>query len=242
MSHGGTSGWGRSWRPWSAVLATALLARLVIVALTPLVIEWPDGREYEAIARSLVEHGTYGGQSLRPPGYPTLMAAVFSAFGPSLLALRLVEALLGTAAVGIVGAVGSSVFGPTAGLVAAGLMALHPILAFLPATQYSENTLVLVLALAFAAVFTGWRRGGLWPWAAAGVLFGLAALIRPNTVVLLPGLGLGLLPALRRAGRGWIRPALVAAASLALTVAPWIVRSHRVHGEWFFVATGGGRQ
>jgi len=239
---GDTAGAGRSWRPWSAVLLAALVVRVAIVALTPLSIEWPDGREYQAVARSLVEHGTYGEQTLRPPGYPTLMAGVSRMFGPSLIALRLVEALLGTASVGIVGAVGAAVFGPTAGLVAAGMMALHPILAFLPATQYSENTLVLVLALAFGAVFAGWRRGGLRYWAAAGVLFGLAALIRPNTVVLIPGLGIGSLAALRRAGRAWIGPALVAGAALALTIAPWIVRCHRVHGEWFFVATGGGRQ
>lgn len=239
---GDTAGARRSWRPWIVVLASALLIRTAIVALTPRVIEWPDGREYEAVARSLVEQGTYGEQTLRPPGYPTLIAAVYAVFGPSLMALRLVEALLGTAAVGVVGAVGVSLFGPTAGLIAAGLMTLHPVLAFLPATQYSENTLVLVLALAFAAAFAAWRRGGRWPWSAAGILFGLAALIRPNTVVLLPGLALGLVPALRRAGRGWIGPALVAVAALALTVAPWVVRSHRVHGKWFFVATGGGRQ
>jgi 4-amino-4-deoxy-L-arabinose transferase-like glycosyltransferase len=230
------------WRPWIAVLGVALIARLAIVALTPPVIVWPDGREYDAIARSLVEHGTYGTQTLRPPGYPTLMAAVYAVFGPSLPALRVVEALLGVASVGVVGAVGASVFGPVAGLVAAGLMALHPILAFLPATQYSENTLVLTLALAFGAVFAAWRRGGLGRWAVAGALFGVATLIRPNVVVLLPGLGLGLLVALRRERRPWALPALVAAAALVLTVAPWIARNHRVHGEWFFVASGGGRQ
>jgi 4-amino-4-deoxy-L-arabinose transferase-like glycosyltransferase len=243
MSHaGGTAGPRPHLRPWVAVLSLALLARLAIVALTPPTIEWPDGREYDAVARSLLEHGTYGTQTLRPPGYPTLMAGVYALFGPGLVALRVVEALLGTVAVGVVGAVGASVFGPTAGLLAAGLMALHPILAFLPATQYSENTLVLVLALAFGAMFAAWRRGGLWRWAVAGALFGVAALIRPNTVVLVPGLGLGLLPALRRARRGWIGPALAAAAALILTVAPWVIRCHEVHGRWFFVATGGGRQ
>ena len=224
------------------MLAAALLVRLLIVALIPPVIVWPDGREYDAVARSLVEHGTYGTQTLRPPGYPTLMAGVYAIFGPNLIALRVVEAVLGTVAVGVVGAVGVSVFGPAAGLLAAGLMTVHPILAFLPSTQYSENTLVLVLSLGFAAVFAAWRAGGLWRWAIAGALFGLAALIRPNTVVLLPGLALGLLPALRRARRGWIAPALVAAAALMLTVVPWIAHSHRLHGRWFFIATGGGRQ
>jgi len=233
---------GSSRRPWIAVLAVALLVRLTIVAVTPREIAWPDGREYVAVARDLVERGTYGTQTLRPPGYPTLIAAVHRLFGPDLLTLRLVEAGLGTAAVGVVGGVGSALFGPLSGLVAAGLMAVHPVLAFLPATQYSENTLVLVLALAFGAAFAAWRHGGWWRWAGAGAWFGIAALVRPNSVVLLPGLAVGMLPALLRARRSWVVPAVAAAAALSLVVAPWIVRSHQVHGKWFFVATGGGRQ
>jgi hypothetical protein len=35
---------------------------------------------------------------------------------------------------------------------------------------------------------------------------------------------------------------LVAGAALVLTLAPWIVRSHQIHGRWFFIASGGGRQ
>ena len=239
---GAAAGSRRPRGSWLAVLAAALLGRLAFVMLTPRTILWPDGREYEAVARLLLEHGSYGLQTLRPPGYPTLIAAVYALFGPSLLALRLVEVVLGTVSVAVVGQVGAAAFGPRAGLTAAALMALHPVLAFLPSTQYSENTLVLVLALAFGAAFVAWRRGGWWRWALAGALFGLAALIRPNAVLLLPGLGLGLLLALRRAGRGWAVPALAAAAALVLTVTPWLVHCHRLHGHWFFIATGGGRQ
>ncbi len=229
-------------RAWIAVLGLALLARLVVVALVPPVIVWPDGREYDAVARDLVERGTYGTQTLRPPGYPTLIAGVYSVFGTDLRTLRAVEAVLGTAAVAVVGAVGVAAFGAPAGWLAAALMALHPILVFLPSTQYSENTLVLLLALAFGAVVAAWRRGGLAWWALAGALFGLAALVRPNTVVLLPGLALGLLPVLRRERRPWAVPALVAALALVAVVTPWVVRNHAVHGRWFFIATGGGRQ
>lgn len=228
--------------PWLAVLGAALLTRVTFALVLPRTIAWSDARQFEEIGRSLLEHGTYGLQTLRPPGYPTLIAGVYALFGPSLLALRLVEAALGTLSVAVAGRVGAGLFGPRAGLIAAGLMALHPVLAFLPSTQYSENTLVLVLTLAFGATFAAWKRDGIGRWALAGALFGLAVLVRPNSVMLLPGLGIGLLFALRRAGRGWIAPALAAGAALVITVSPWMVRCHRVHGYWYFVATGGGRQ
>ena len=46
------------------------------------------GREFDAVARSLLDHGSFGTQTLRPPGYPALMAGVYAIFGRDLLALR----------------------------------------------------------------------------------------------------------------------------------------------------------
>ncbi|MBI1796934.1 MAG: glycosyltransferase family 39 protein [Candidatus Eisenbacteria bacterium] len=227
---------------WIAPIALALLARLAFVAALPREILWRDGREFETIARSILAHHGYGLQTLRPPGYPTFIAGVYALFGPSILALRLVEALLATAAVGVVAVVGGRRFGPLAGWIAAMLMALHPVLALLPSTQYSENVLVLMLVLAFTATDAAWARGGLARWGLAGALLGIAALVRPNAVLLLPGLALGLLAALRGERRPWLLPGLAAALALVVAVTPWIVRCHRVQGAWYFIATGGGRQ
>jgi len=121
--------------PWLAIVGIALFARLAFVVVMPRTILWPDGLEYDAVARSLREHGTYGLQTLRPPGYPTLIAGVYALFGESLLALRVVEAVLGAAGVAILGWVGMATFGSAAGLIGAALMALHPVLAFLPSTH-----------------------------------------------------------------------------------------------------------
>jgi 4-amino-4-deoxy-L-arabinose transferase-like glycosyltransferase len=239
---GPASGSRRAAGAWPAVLALALLARVAFALVMPRRILWPDGLEYQAVARSLLEHGSYGLQTLRPPGYPTLIAAVYALTGENLLALRLVEALLGTASVAVVGVAGAAAFGPAAGWIAASIMALHPVLAFLPSTQYSESTLVRVVVLALAALVAAWRGGGAGRWALAGALFGVAALVRPTVMFLLPGLGLGLLLALGATGRARVLPAAAALAALALVVAPWVVRNHRVHGRWFFIATGGGRQ
>jgi 4-amino-4-deoxy-L-arabinose transferase-like glycosyltransferase len=228
--------------PWFAILIAALVPRLLFVALAPNRWQYPDSREYEDMALSVYIHGTFGLHTLRSPGYPTLIAAVYLLFGPHLLPLRLVEAAIGVLSVGLIGVVGARLFGRTAGLISAALAALHPVLAFLPTIQYSENTLVLVVVLAFAAVFTALRRGDTWRWAVAGALWGVALLTRPNTMFALPGLAIGLLFALRRARRPWWAPAWIGLAACVLTVTPWILRNHRVHGEWYFISTGGGRQ
>lgn len=227
---------------WLAVFAAALLVRLAFVAIVPPVIQWSDGRQFDAVARDLVEHGTYGMQTLRPPGYPTFMAGVYRVFGQNLVALRVVEALLGTMTVVLLGWIVARLFGARAGWIAAVLAAFHPVLAFLPSTQYSENLAVWVITLGLGALLFALRWGGWWRWALWGFLFGVAALIRPNVVTMVPGLGIAALLVLRRERRPWFVPLAVAALGLVLAVSPWVARSHRVHDRWFFVSTGGGRQ
>jgi 4-amino-4-deoxy-L-arabinose transferase-like glycosyltransferase len=236
-----TSRTGLGVRDLTVVLLLALIPRLAFVAVVPLEIQWSDGRAYEAVARALLDHGTYGMQTLRPPGYPTFIAGVYAVFGTHLLALRLVEAALSAATAAAIGLIGAWLFGRRAGMVAGVLAALHPVLAFMPTTQYAETLLVSVLGIAYAACFYAWRRRRNGGWVAAGLLFGIAALIRPNVVVLLPGLLIGFAWVLRREGRSVLPAAAAISLSLALVVAPWMARNHRVHGAWFFVATGGGR-
>jgi 4-amino-4-deoxy-L-arabinose transferase-like glycosyltransferase len=225
------------------IVAVALVARLVFVAVTPPVLIFPDGREYAAVARSLLEGHGFGAQTLRPPGYPAFIALVWALTGRSLVALRIVEAVLGALTVALIGQFGMGWFGRRAGLLAAALAALHPVLAFLPATQYSENLIVLVCVLGYGALLGATRdpRAGLGRWALGGMLFGLAALIRPNVVLLVPGLLAGATWSLAHRGRATVRPVLLALVALALTIAPWIVYEHQREGHWFFIATGGGR-
>jgi 4-amino-4-deoxy-L-arabinose transferase-like glycosyltransferase len=226
---------------WAAVLAFALAARLAVVWLSPRTILWADGRDLEALGRFLVTHHGYSMDTVRPPGYPMFIAAVYALFGTNLVALRVVESIVATVFVGLVAAVGTSLFGPVAGLISAALAALEPILVLLPATQYSENVLLLLLGLAFAASFAAWRRGGWWRWAATGALFGLAILTRPNVTALLPGFVVGFALVHRRERRSWVSPLLAAAAAAVLVVSPWIVRNHRVHHRWYFVISTSGR-
>ena len=235
-------GRGRSRRLWLVILATALAARLAFALLLPPDFIFSDTTDYDRMARGIIEHGTYGVIPLRAPGYPTFMAAVYLVFSHSVLAIRLVEVAIGTASVGLIGLLGTRLFGVTAGLIAGAIAAVHPVIVFLPSALYTENLLIFFIVLALLMAFEAARRGSLLRWAACGAMFGFAILIRPNVVAMLPGLGLGFAFVVARARRGWIRPAFATAAALALTLLPWEVRNHQIYGQWFFVSTGGGRQ
>ncbi len=174
-------------------------------------------------------------------GHPPLWSLALA--GPSLLGLESVDAhrgfglLLGGVVVVLVALVARRLAGPRAGLIAALIAAVDPVLVGADGSLLSE-TLYGIWVLLAVLVALGLRehptvRGAL----ALGVLAGLAALTRGEGVLLVACVALAALagaPAPRRSRYGLL--AVVAVACLA-TIAPWTVRNHARLGDWIPIST-----
>jgi hypothetical protein len=77
-------------------------------------------------------------------------------------------------------------------------------------------------------------------YAAAGIVFGIAAQFRPNLILLPPLLALFIIAARRRAAA--VAHAAVLLCSAVAMLAPWIVRNYRLTGELIPTSTHGGVQ
>ena len=240
-------------RTWDAlgVFALALLARLALVAWAharfPAV---EDGHYYDVLAHRLASgegytwlwpDGAVTYAAHYPVGYPALLALAYVVFGASPAVAMTLNALLGAgSAFGahrLVDGDGVARWRP----LAAGLaMALHPALVPYTAALMTEGVTAALLVVA-AAIANGARKSDR-PWpriAGAGIVMGVATLVRPQSLVLAPVLGaLG-----ARAGAG-VRARLaraVAATAVALAcIAPWTARNCvRMH-QCALVSVNGG--
>ncbi len=192
-----------------------------------------------------------GPTAFRPPLYPFFLALVFKVAGGSItttcglhasngacrLALihisghpitivRLVQAVVGTASVGLVGVVGWQLRGRRLALIAMAIAAVLPSLVLAAEATMSESLFVPLLLGALGAGLQSRRSTRPVFWAGvAGLVCGLALLDRPNAVVLVLCV-LCLVPVvLRRKGwRGLALPAAVVIAALAV-VSPWTIRN-----------------
>jgi 4-amino-4-deoxy-L-arabinose transferase-like glycosyltransferase len=139
---------------------------------------------------------------------------------------RIVNALLGTAAVALIALIALELWSPAIAVAAAVLAALATPLAVIGVALLSEPLFVALVLGALLAVLRLRRSAHPWRWAlAAGVLCGLATLTRANGAILLVPLALGawtLRP--RWSRRALAVPAALVAAAL-LTVVPWTVRN-----------------
>lgn len=174
------------------------------------------------------------------PGWPLLLAAVYS-LGDALPRVGMtLNAVLGGATAGLLTLLGARLFDRRIGLVAGGLYAVWPGTIYFAATLMNEVAFSFFLVASLTLLAEGTapgRRATRWS-ATAGLCFGAAALIRAEPWVLAPVVGLflwtslGALPAATRAGAAF-------ALGAALVVAPWGVRNH-VHFDRVLLTSASG--
>ena len=156
------------------VLAAILLLGFGLRAyrvVEPLGTPGDDARAYYALSKSLYEEGTYGGPTFRDasdwsPGAPLLYAAAFYATGgPREGTARIVELLLGLAAIVVAYLLGRRLNCRPAGLIAAFGVAIYPPFIHSTGALFSEPPAIFtlpaaVLAFLWATDPTASRAGG----------------------------------------------------------------------------------
>jgi tetratricopeptide (TPR) repeat protein len=246
--------------PFFVFLAAAFAAKLIVVLqLRDHPLLQPDGLD-TAIYAQLARQAVAGNWPLGPglylvsPLYIYFLAGVL-ALTHSFTAARVVQILLGTAAIGCIFVAAREWFGRRAAWFAAILAALTGLFTFYEVLLLPSALDPFLTAAALAALALAFSRGSrraprdttFW-FVAAGFAFGVQALNRPT--VLVPALVMVVALAVYRltvetgvhaSGRlRRLRPALSMGAGLALALGPVTVRNIMVAGYWSPVSSPAG--
>jgi 4-amino-4-deoxy-L-arabinose transferase-like glycosyltransferase len=236
---------GRTYRLWLyAILAFALAVRLLAGVwwqqrLPPgKAFGFPDSESYWELARTIArgqpyEFGPENYAIFRTPGYPLLLAPLFLVDGdrPHVLCARAISALLGTAAVWGVAALAKLLFDRRTALVAAAVAAVYPEAIALSTFVLSEAPFCPLMVWQLVAWARAWQnRSNVWA-GLAGVLAGLATLMRPSWLLFIPfALAIGLAIGTDRRRQAMVGGVMLVA--LCVTMTPWWVRSYAVAGRF----------
>lgn len=220
---------------------------------------FPDSEGYWALGRTIAqgrpyEYGPEQYAIFRTPGYPILLAGLFVIGGddPPVFWGRALSALLGTIAIAGVASLAKLLFDERTALVAAAMAAVYPEAIALSVFVLSEAPLCPLIVWQLFAWSKAWRRVGVSParvsgWAVlAGLLAGLATLMRPSWLLFVPFAGgIGFIVSsvsgtARNATKGVPHSALrrhlaitgVMLIAMCLTLAPWWVRNYTVAGRF----------
>jgi hypothetical protein len=215
-----------------------------------------DEREYLALARNVARGDGFhypadepppgtAQQFGRAPGYPLFLATLGITRPPEHAPRRvqIAQAAVGAVIIWLIASIASRAAGPRAGATAAAIAAVYPPLVWMPSFVLSE-TVFSALALAVARVLqaaspessAAGRPSVIRHQAAVfgGILTGAAVLTRPGMIFFLPFAAWWLWRTRRTAD------AAIFLLLVAVCVAPWTIRNHRVYGRWIAVASEGG--
>jgi 4-amino-4-deoxy-L-arabinose transferase-like glycosyltransferase len=147
--------------------------------------------------------------------------------------------LLGSASVVVIGLVGREVAGPRVGLIAAGLAAIYPNIWSHDGMLLSESMAIFTVALVLLLAYRYWHQPSpariLW----LGVACGLAALSRPELLLLVPFVLLPLVLITRTIDLGRkLRWLAVGGAATAVVLAPWVGYNLTRFEHPVFLSTG----
>jgi len=169
---------------WSQLSATPFFTTPVI-----------DASSFDIWARTLLEGRVFSADAFfKPPLYPYLLSGLYGLFGSSIQAVQILQSMLGVVTAGVVLVIGRRVWSPTVGLTAGLITALWPVLPFFETQLLAETWTTLLTLIALERLLLrnkhAWTLPGWGRTAVAGLLFGVAALGRPNILLLIPAVAL----------------------------------------------------
>ena len=214
-----------------AIVGVALLVRAITalqIAALPL-FRNPhfDSLEYLGWARR-VAAGDFTWPALPPhgPGYPYVLGALLAIFGGSLVAVVVGQSIVGAMTCWLAARTTRALFGARAGLAAGLILAVYAPLIWIDASIVAEGLLIFTMTLALWSAATE-RHPAL-----TGAILGLATLIRPTALILLPLF-------LFFGARTWRLRGVMAAVTIAV-IAPVTIANWRTSHAFIPVQAFGG--
>ena len=228
------------------ILGLALVLRLAY-ALHSGALFYPQTWEQEQIATNLIERheflfvsriGPY--QSYAEPMYPFLAAAVYLLTGHSQMALVLVQILISTATVWLVGrTAGTATRSSNAGHVAALIAATHPGLIHYASVLHPLVLDVFFFTLCGALLVAYMESRNPRVALAAGAAIGLGTLTRPTVLLFVPLL-FWVIASNAVSAKVAIRQMLIVSAVACAFIAPWTLRNAAIHHVFMLTRSGTG--
>jgi len=145
-----------------------------------------DARAYDEWGQAIAGGDWWGGEVFyQAPLYPYFVGVVYTIFGRSLLALHLIQMVIGAGACALAYLAGRRLFSETAGLISGSLLALYAPAIFFDGIMHKEGLALFLFMLVILLLAIARQASNALTFLLAGLAAGLAALTRENLLILL---------------------------------------------------------
>jgi len=225
------------------ILIVSILLRLIYIILfeadiTQGVDPWYRIRTAQGIING---HGYSTGNLMayQPPLFATFIAGVFTIFGESIEAVRIIQSLMGTMMCFAVFLIGKKCLSIRTGLIASAICAVYPQLIHYSVQLWSEQLFVFLIILAILAFLISEKKSSI-PWKiTTGIFLGLSALTREVAVFVLFGFLIYFIVSYKNLLRS-LKQWWIIAIFTILTILPWTIRNYTIFKTFVPISTNSG--
>lgn len=221
-----------------AIFIIALSIRMIIFAINPYYWEpSEDSAQYDSIAWNLLSgrgysmdnQPPYQPTARRPPVYPLFLAAVYQIIGRDYRGAKLIQAFIDSITCVLLYLIARRVLNKRQALVAGILIAIWPSTALFSNHLLSETIFTFFISLVVLSTYKILETKNIKFSLITGILIGIAALSRPDALLLPVFLFIPLFILLRnKRGALYFIGGILA---FILTITPWTVRNYAVFGK-----------
>lgn len=186
------------------------------------------------------ESGFVPGAYFRAPLYPWTLGVLYRVFGESPMVPRIFGTIVGALSCALLYLIGRRTFGRAVGAIAGLAAAGYPMLLYFDAELKVEGLAMLLNLALLGLLLAAHDRPSWWRWGLCGALLGLAAITRPNILLLAPVLAGWVVWLNWRAWRAALGHGLALTAGTLLPILPVTIRNVVVGGDFALIATSGG--
>ena len=195
-------------------------------------------------AQEILEKSFWGeGSYFRGPLYPYLLAFLYFITDASIFWAKFLQILICGLTATYIFKIGRRLFNETVGVISGLAYALYGTLVFYEAMFLIPVLFMFLIVWGMCRLIENQDSSSLKSWAVTGIIFGLAAVTRPNIILVVPFLALWLFFRHRKPSLDWkisMRPALVMVAGMFLAIAPVTIRNYAVTGDLILISSQGG--
>ena len=171
--------------------------------------------------------------------YSFFLAAIYALAGIDFLVVRLVQCFLGSLSVVLIYILADRFFNSLTAALAALLYLFYGILIFYDG-QFLATSPAVFTTLLLIFFLSRIREGRVFLWLPGGIILGIAILLRPNNLILLPLLLIWLIFLRKDPARKKVYSGFLFCLGAALIVSPVTLRNYLVGGDLLLVTPNGG--
>ena len=232
---------------WAIAIFAAALALRIIYFLqvrssypgwdTPTI----DPLYHDLWAKQIASGNILGtGPFFRAPFYAYFLGGIYAIFGPSLTAAKIVQHIIGAFSCSLIFLFTDRYFSRKTGFITGLISIFYWVFIYFEDELLLDSLLVLLAVILIWFLFITFEKPNLKHFLISGIMLGLAAVTRPNFLVMLPVIAIWVFYSFKLGKKEKIAKLLILTAGCAMIISPVAIRNILIGEDMVLIASQGG--